>query len=104
MSESKRQEVRQMSWGDLERAAECLKVMAHPARLRIVEVLLQGRFAVHEVADMCGLSPAQTCEHLRLLHGRGFLESQREGREVYYKVVSSRLPRLIDCVRKTCQL
>jgi hypothetical protein len=29
-----------------EKAAECLKVMAHPARLKMVNILMQGEFAV----------------------------------------------------------
>jgi DNA-binding transcriptional ArsR family regulator len=34
----------------LEDAAECLKIMAHPVRLRIVDILMQGEFPVHEIA------------------------------------------------------
>ena len=56
-----------------EKAAECLKVMAHPVRLKIVDILMQGDFAVHEIAELCDTSPNQTCEHLRLLKGHGLL-------------------------------
>jgi len=86
----------------LERAAECLKVMGHPARLRIAEVLMQGEFTVGRVAALCDLQPHQACEHLRLLKGRGLLSSERRGREVYYHIASPRLPRLIQCIRSTC--
>lgn len=87
---------------DLSQAAECLKVLAHPVRLRMVDILLQGEYAVREIAEFCGLPPNQACEHLRLLKGHGLLGSTRRGREVYYRVVSDRLPRLIDCIRSTC--
>ena len=87
----------------LEGAADCLKVMAHPVRLRIVNVLMQGEFAVHEVADLCETSPNQTCEHLRLLKGHGLLSSERRGKTVYYKIVSPRLPGLINCITKSCK-
>ena len=87
----------------LEEAAECLKVMAHPVRLKIVSVLKQGRFAVHELAERCGTSPSQTCEHLRLLKGHGLLSSHREGRIVYYEIASPRLVGLIDCIAGTCR-
>ena len=83
----------------LEEAAECLKVMAHPVRLRIVDILMQGRFPVHEIAAMCDLPPHQTSEHLRLLKGHGLLSSERDGRTVYYQIANPRLPRLLDCVR-----
>jgi DNA-binding transcriptional ArsR family regulator len=88
----------------LEEAAECLRVMAHPVRLKMVSLLMQGRFAVHEMAGLCGTSPNQTCEHLRLLKGHGLLSSHREGRTVYYGIASPRLPGLIECIRKTCKV
>jgi DNA-binding transcriptional ArsR family regulator len=87
-----------------ETAAECLKVMAHPVRLKMVNILMQGEFAVHEIAEACSSSPNQACEHLRLLKGHGFLSSERRGRTVYYKITTPQLPGLIECIRKNCQI
>ncbi|MCP4453112.1 MAG: winged helix-turn-helix transcriptional regulator [Planctomycetes bacterium] len=84
-------------------ASECLKVMAHPVRLKLVNILMQGEFAVHEMAELCETTPNQTCEHLRLLKGHGLLSSERRGRTVYYKIASPRLPRLIECIGSSCQ-
>jgi len=84
-------------------AAECLKVMAHPVRLRIVDILMQRQLPVYEIAELCETSPDQTCEHLRLMKGHGLLTSDRQGRTVYYKIASPRLPGLIDCIRKNCK-
>jgi len=86
----------------LSAAADCLKVMAHPVRLRIVNILMQGEFAVGEIAEMCETSANQTCEHLRLLRGQGLLSSERRGRSVYYKIASPRLPSLLECITKHC--
>ena len=86
----------------LEGAADCLKVMAHPVRLRIVNVLMQGEFAVHEIADLCETSPNQTCEHLRLLRGHDLLASERRGKTVYYIIKSPQLPSLLNCISKHC--
>ena len=86
----------------LEEAAECLKVMAHPARLKMVNILMQGEFPVHEIAELCGTSANQACEHLRLLKGHGLLCSERRGRTVYYQILSPRLPRLIECISASC--
>ncbi len=88
----------------LDRAAECLKVMAHPVRLRIVNILMQGEYAVHEIAELCKTSANQTCEHLRLLKGHGLLSSERRGRTVYYKIANPQLPGLIHCIRNNCQI
>jgi DNA-binding transcriptional ArsR family regulator len=86
----------------LAQAAECLRLMAHPLRLRMVELLLQAERPVHAISKLCGLSPAQTCGHLRLLKGHGLLGSVRKGRTVYYRIVSPQLPGLIECIRKNC--
>ena len=50
----------------LEEAAECLKVLAHPARIRIVQMLLRGRYTVGELAEDCGIPSNVASEHLRL--------------------------------------
>ncbi len=86
----------------LSEAAECLKVMGHPVRLRIVDILMQGEYPVHELAEMCETSPDQTCEHLRLLKGHRLLDSERRGRTVYYKISNPNLPGLLKCIRKNC--
>ena len=85
----------------LDEAAEYLKVMAHPARLRIALLLSSGEQPVHEIAESCQLRPSQACEHLRLLKRHGLLDSRRDGRLVYYRIVSQRLPRLLSCMQGT---
>jgi DNA-binding transcriptional ArsR family regulator len=87
----------------LDGAAVCLRALAHPVRLRMVEILQQGECPVHEIADLCGLPPHQTCEHLRLLKAHGLLSSRRRGRAVIYEIADPRLPRLLDCIRTACR-
>jgi len=86
----------------LEEVAQCLRVMAHPVRLRIADMCLKGELPVHEIAARCGLPPHQACEHLRLMKGHGLLSSKRKGREVYYRVAAPHLPKLLRCVREEC--
>ena len=87
----------------LQDAAECLKVLGHPVRIRMVEILMQGEFPVHEIADLCQLPPHQACEHLRILKSHGLLKSNRRGRSVYYEIADPRLPRLLSCIRAACE-
>ena len=79
-------------------AAECLKTLAHPVRLRIVQLLLHGRFTVGELAKDCEIPDNVASEHLRLLQRCGFLESQRDGRFVYYSVTEPHLGKLVACI------
>lgn len=79
-------------------AAECLKTLAHPVRLRIVQLLLHGRYTVGELAEDCEIPDNVGSEHLRLLQRCGFLTSEREGRRVYYQVAEPHLEQLMACV------
>lgn len=81
-------------------AAECLKVLAHPHRLRMVQMLLTENYTVSELAEACGLPTAMASEHLRLMQRCGFLESEREGRKVYYKVVEPQLQKILQCIEE----
>jgi len=82
----------------LGRAAECLKTLAHPHRLRIVEMLLHGRYTVGELARACGIPSHMASEHLRLMQRCGLLDSAREGRTVYYAIVEPHLANIMDCI------
>ncbi|TWT73015.1 ArsR/SmtB family transcription factor [Allorhodopirellula solitaria] len=79
-------------------AAECLKILAHPVRLRFVQLLLHGRFTVGELAEDAGVPDNVASEHLRLMQRCGFFTSQREGRRVYYQVAEPHLKQLMECV------
>lgn len=79
-------------------AAECLRILAHPHRLRIVQMLLQGEYTVGELAEACELPSAMASEHLRLMQRCGFLSSEKEGRKVYYRVVEPHLASIMSCI------
>ncbi len=79
-------------------AAECLKTLAHPVRLRIVQLLLHGRYNVGELAEDCEIPDNVASEHLRLLQRCGFLSSEREGRRVFYQIAEPHLEQLMACV------
>jgi ArsR family transcriptional regulator, zinc-responsive transcriptional repressor len=83
---------------DFAKAAECLRVLAHPVRLRILRLLLVGRFSVGELAEDCGIENSVASDHLRLLQRCGFLVSQRDGRKVYYLVAEPHLMPLMACL------
>ncbi|MDZ4783420.1 MAG: metalloregulator ArsR/SmtB family transcription factor [Planctomycetia bacterium] len=84
----------------LGQAAECLRTLAHPHRLRMVQMLLQGDYMVSELAEACELSSAMASEHLRLMQRCGFLTSKKEGRKVYYRVAEPHLKSILKCVEE----
>lgn len=82
----------------LEEAAECLKTLAHPHRLRIVQMLLRGRYTVGELAEACGIPSHMASEHLRLMQRCGFLVNEKDGRRAYYRIAEPHLAQIMDCV------
>ncbi len=83
---------------ELNQAAECLKILAHPHRLRIVQMLLQGDYTVGELAEACELPSAMASEHLRLMQRCGFLSSEKDGRRVFYRVSEPHLGSILKCI------
>ncbi|GAA4428214.1 MULTISPECIES: ArsR/SmtB family transcription factor [Bremerella] len=79
-------------------AAECLKALAHPVRIRMVQLLLAGRFTVGEIAEDCGIAENLASEHLRLMQRCGFFTSERDGRRVYYSVAEPHLKDIMGCI------
>ena len=84
----------------LEQAAECLKTLAHPHRLRMVQMLLLGRYAVGELAEACGIPSHMGSEHLRLMQRCGFLTCKKEGRKAYYEIVEAHLAKIMTCIEE----
>lgn len=82
----------------LNQAAECLKTLAHPHRLRIVQMLLKGRYTVGELAEACGIPSHMASEHLRLMQRCGFLASEKVGRRTYYSVIEPHLADIMNCI------
>ncbi len=84
--------------GDFAGAAECLKTLAHPVRLRMVQLLLHGRYTVGEIAEDCDVHNNVASENLRLLQRCGLLVSERVGRKVFYQVAEPHLAGLMNCI------
>jgi ArsR family transcriptional regulator, zinc-responsive transcriptional repressor len=84
--------------GRLEEAAECLRTLAHPVRLRMVQMMLQGEFTVGDLAEACQIASHMASEHLRLMQHCGFLSRRQEGRCTYYQVAEPAVKRIMGCI------
>jgi DNA-binding transcriptional ArsR family regulator len=82
----------------LAQAAECLKILAHPHRLRMIQLMLQGQHTVGELAESCELPSHMASEHLRLMQRCGFLKATKEGRFVYYAIAEPHLADIMSCI------
>ncbi len=86
----------------LDRVAHTLKAVAHPLRLRIIELLEDREMCVSDLIDALGTKPAITSQQLGLMKDRGVLASRRDGNRVYYRVSNPSVVRVIGCIRDHC--
>jgi len=89
-----------LSLDALAQAAECLRTLAHPHRLRMIEMLLRDRYTVGELAEACDIPSPMASGHLRLMQRCGLLNQERDGRNVYYCVAEPCLGDFLACIRK----
>jgi DNA-binding transcriptional ArsR family regulator len=80
--------------------AEFFKVLGHPARVRILELLRDGERSVSELQAELKLDSSGTSQHLGVLRRQGVLESRREGTSVYYRVRDPRTFQLLESARQ----
>ncbi|MDB4534441.1 metalloregulator ArsR/SmtB family transcription factor [Vicingaceae bacterium] len=96
----RKRRTKQLDFDALTMAAECLKALAHPSRLQIVQNLMTGkRYSVNDLAAACNLSQPATSDHLRLMQRCGFLTSERDGRTVYYEISEQHLHDIMACIQ-----
>ncbi|MCR9292489.1 MAG: metalloregulator ArsR/SmtB family transcription factor [bacterium] len=82
-------------------AAECLRVLAHPHRLRIVQLLLTGEaYSVNELAEAVGIAQPMASDHLRLMQRCGFLNKTKDGRTTYYTIAEPHLQGIMNCINE----
>ena len=81
-------------------AAECLRTLAHPHRLRMVQMMLHGKYTVGELAEACEIQSHMASEHLRLMKHCGLLASERDGRRTYYQVAEPHLASIMSCIEE----
>jgi DNA-binding transcriptional ArsR family regulator len=67
-----------------EMTATLLRVLGHPARVRILELLREGERSVGALQAELGLDSGGTSQHLAALRQIGLVESRREGTSVFY--------------------
>lgn len=82
----------------LAQAAECLRTLAHPHRLRMVQLLLQGEHPVGALAEACDIPSHMASEHLGKMKDRGLLRAERRGRQIFYQIAEPHLEDIMGCV------
>ena len=82
-----------------------LKVIAHPVRLAIVDLLSdQTKLTVMEIQEALGLEQAITSQHLTLMEDKGVIQSEKAGRNKYVFLRFPKMQQIVMCMEDCCNL
>lgn len=79
------------------------KVLGHPRRLELLDLLAQGPRSVEELAAVADLGMSTCSAHLQHLREAGLVQTRREGKRVYYSLTSDDVAGLWDVLRRVAQ-
>jgi DNA-binding transcriptional ArsR family regulator len=87
--------------GELQRfKAEFFRALAHPTRIEILEVLLQGEKSVQELQDILGVDQPVVSQQLAVLRAKNIVAGRKEGTSVRYLVRDPLIGDLLAVARR----
>lgn len=82
--------------GKYEDSASRLKVMGHPVRLQILDMLRRGETCVCHIERALDKRQAYISQHLMTLRDAGLVDSRKDGLQVYYRLVDDEVVELLS--------
>jgi DNA-binding transcriptional ArsR family regulator len=80
--------------------AEFFRILGHPVRVRILELLKDGERTVGDLQNELQMDSSGTSQHLGVLRKHGILEGRRVGTSVFYTVRDPRIFQLLEVSRQ----
>jgi ArsR family transcriptional regulator len=80
--------------------AEFFKGLAHPLRIRILELLGDSHLSVGQLQDEIGVPASSISQQLAVLRSRNIVVTERRGTTVIYRVRDAELFELLDAARR----
>ena len=85
---------------DIQQAAQAIKSMAHPLRLKILCLLGDQEVSVQDIVEQVGTSQSNISQHLAILRDKGVLATRKEANFVYYRINDPRTLKLVGLMRE----
>lgn len=87
--------------GDLQAfKARFFRALAHPARIRILEILVRGERSVQELQDALALDQPLVSQQLAILRNGDIVAARKEGLSVRYALRDPLVGDLLDLARR----
>ena len=80
--------------------AEMCKVFSNPIRLEILNLLRDRKMYVTELINKTELSQANISQHLSIMKSKGIVTSERDGKNIFYKLTNVRIIKAFDIIRE----
>lgn len=66
--------------------AELFRALAHPARIRVLEVLVDGERSVSDLQPLVGIESSHLSQQLGILRRAGLVSNRKDGSSVLYSI------------------
>jgi DNA-binding transcriptional ArsR family regulator len=80
--------------------SELFKVLAHPGRIHVLELLRAGEKTVSELQAQMQVDSSSVSQQLAVLRGRHLVVGRKDGTSVYYRVTDPSVFVLLDVARE----
>lgn len=80
--------------------AEFFKALAHPARIKILELLRGGELSVTELQERLGSESSTVSQNLSVLRHKNIVETRKVGTTVFYWVRDPEVFELLNVARR----
>jgi len=84
---------------DIQLAAQAIKAIAHPLRLKILCVLGDQEISVQDIVEQVGTSQSNISQHLAILRDKGVLATRKDANRVFYRIGDLRTLKLVGMMR-----
>ncbi len=84
---------------DITMAAQAIKAIAHPLRLKILCVLGDQESSVQDLVENVGTSQSNISQHLAILRNKGVLATRKDANRVFYRIGDKRTLKLVGMMR-----
>jgi DNA-binding transcriptional ArsR family regulator len=80
--------------------ADLFKALAHPARVRVLELLSEGEQTVGEMQPLVGVEASHLSQQLAVLRRAGVVTSRKEGAAVVYALRDPEIVKLLAVAKR----
>ncbi len=88
-------------WDDLQQfKADFFKALAHPLRIRILELLAEGEKSVNEIQSILNSEGSAVSQQLSVLRNKNIVSGTKQGKQVIYSLKDPAIVKLLDVAKE----